>query len=79
MTNFGTLENLQYINSTLFNLLTYGVLLWGSGNKSHLKMIDIIQKGAIRNIMKAKYNYHTLPFFKYPLQCQVGPLYQLYL
>ena len=59
--------------------LSYGVLAWGNSKSQELKRLKILQKRAIRFIIKAKYNSHTGPIFSsqniltlddiYNLQC----------
>ena len=44
--------------------LTYGLLLFGSANKSTLKPLIILQKKAIRATMRASFNAHSLPLLK---------------
>ena len=56
--------------------LTYGLLLWGSARKKHLKQIETLQKRAIRSITLATYNEHSLPLFK---QMRILKLNELYL
>jgi hypothetical protein len=56
---------LQMLYSALFQpYLNYGITTWGFADKSTVNRIVKLQKKAIRNISKAKYNAHTSNLFK---------------
>jgi len=57
-----SLRTLYY--SLLHSHFTYGIIAWGSANKSNIKPLVTLQKRAIRVIHNASYNSHTDPKFK---------------
>jgi len=44
--------------------LSYAITSWGNSNNKELKRLEILQKRAIRNINRARYNSHTNKLFK---------------
>ena len=50
--------------SLIHPYLTYGIILWGSAQMSHLQKLVVLQKKAIRAVTKSNYNEHTGPLFK---------------
>ena len=59
--------------------VSYGLMLWGSAYKSNLHVIEILQKKAIRNVHKAKYNDHTIPLFHSSKILKLDDMYKLQL
>jgi hypothetical protein len=65
MKNILSTKILRMIYSALFQPhLNYGLLNWGFAPESTLNRITKLQKKAIRNVSKAKYNAHTSELFK---------------
>ena len=54
-------------------------MLWGSAYNSYLHMIEILQKTAIRNVHKTKYNEHTMPLFRSSKILKIEDMYKLQL
>jgi hypothetical protein len=58
----------RYIRTLYFTLiypyLSYGIALWGSAYKVHMKGINVAQKIIIRIMSSASYNEHTNPPFQ---------------
>ena len=50
--------------SLIYPYLNYCIIAWGSANKTVLRKIEILQKGAVRLVDKAFYFSHTGPIFK---------------
>ena len=44
--------------------LEYGIIIWGSALKKYLEPVSIMQKFAIRNLMKTRSRAHTAPLFR---------------
>ena len=71
--NIGVINNVKYfmperILYTLYCALVmpyviYGVLAWGSANKSYLEKIYKLQKWAVRTISNSHYRSHSGPLF----------------
>ena len=55
---------LNLYNALLHPHLSYGLLVWGNANQTHINKIISIQKKAIRLTSKSSYNSHTEPLFK---------------
>ena len=65
--------------SMIHPYISYGLMLWGSAYKSYLHMIEILQKKAIRNVHKTKYNEHTMPLFRSSKILKIEDMYKLQL
>ena len=65
--------------SMIHPYISYGLMLWGSAYKSNLHVIEILQKKAIRNVHKAKYNDHTIPLFHSSKILKLEDMYKLQL
>ncbi|VEN52754.1 unnamed protein product [Callosobruchus maculatus] len=46
------------------SVLNYGVLAWGNASHSQLQRIFLVQKAAVRGIMRASHDEHCRQFFK---------------
>ena len=62
MLDTNTMRTLYF--SLIHPHITYGILAWGSANKSYLQRTNILHKRAIRMISKSHYNSHTEPIYK---------------
>ena len=51
-------------NSLIYPHISYAIVTWGNINNREMKRLELLQKRAIRNICKAKYNSHTNRLFK---------------
>ncbi len=56
------LKTLYY--SLVHSYISYGTMLWGNAHKCHLAKIERLQRKAIRNVCKAKYNSSSSHLFK---------------
>ena len=63
--------------SMIHPYILYGLMLWGSAYKSYLHTIEILQKKAIRNVHKTKYNEHTMPLFRSSKILKIEDMYKL--
>jgi hypothetical protein len=60
-----TSKHLQTLyNSLIYPYLSYGVLLWGSTYKTYINKLIVMQKKAVRTIVRAPYNAHTNLIFQ---------------
>ena len=66
-------------NAIVYPHITYGVLLWGSAFKKHIKTIEIMQRKIIRIIAHVPYNSHTHPIFTQLKMLKFEDIYKLYL
>ena len=64
-------------NSMIHPYISYGLMLWGSAYKSYLHTIEILQKKAIRNVHKTKYNENTMPLFRSSKLLRLEDMYKL--
>jgi hypothetical protein len=69
--------NLLPTESLVQSYLTYGIICWGSANKTSIKKTEILQKKAIRQIKRSSYNAHTDPLFESLEILKVNDLYSL--
>ena len=51
-------------DSLIYPHISYSITAWGNINNKEMKRLEILQKRAIRNISKVKYNSHTNKLFK---------------
>ena len=51
-------------NSLIYPHISYAIMAWGNISNKEIKRLEILQKRAIRNISKAKYNSHTNILYK---------------
>ena len=65
--------------SMIHPYISYGLMLWRYAYKSYLHMIEILQKQAIRNVHKTKYNEHTMPLFRSSKILKIEDMYKLQL
>ena len=65
--------------SMIHPYISYGLMRWGSAYKSYLHTIEILQKKAIRNVHKTKYNEHTMPLFRSSKILKIEDMYKLQL
>jgi hypothetical protein len=62
--NYLSKSNLRLLYMSLIHpYLIYGLLLWGTTFKTHMRQLDILQKKAVRIITKSPYNAHTAELF----------------
>jgi hypothetical protein len=66
-------------NALIYPYLIYGVLLWGSTYQVHLNKIVVMQKRAVRSIVRAPFNSHTDNIFSRLNLLKFTDIYQLYL
>ncbi len=64
--------------SLIYPYLTYGITLWGAACKTVINKLYVIQKKAIRTILKANYNAHTEPLCKKLKLMKVEEIYKYY-
>ena len=57
--------------SLIHPYINYGLILWGSASKCHLKKISVMQNKAVRAITSSGYRTSAEPLFK---QCKMLPL-----
>ena len=82
----GIINKLKHFvpESVLFSLyctlilpyINYGIIAWGSSNKSNLDRIVKLQKKAVRTMSNSHYLSHSAPLFK---KCYLLNVYDIYL
>ena len=77
--NIPTKLKRQLYFSLIHPHLLYGVELWGAAVKSHIQLIQILQKRAIRFITSSTYNSSTHNYFKDLKILKMQDLYQVQL
>ena len=61
-----SVENLKTLYfSFVHSYISYGAIIWSCAYQYKLHKLEILQKRAIRNICKVKYNEPSTPLFKY--------------
>ena len=62
-----SVENLKTLYfSFVHSYISYGAIIWSCAYQYKLHKLEILQKRAILNICKVKYNEPSTPLFKYP-------------
>ena len=69
------LKSLYY--TLIHSYFNYGCLLWGNAKRKHLKMLETIQKKAVRIISKSSYNAPTTESFKRLSILKLSDVYRL--